>query len=70
MEKQANIKRVISPYKNLSDSQFKSINNYMKNKGFSPNDYELNRSGNTLIYKDINDKTFKEVSLFIKNLVI
>lgn len=70
MEKQANTKRVISPYKNLSDSQFNSINNYMKNKGFSPNDYELNRSGNTLIYKDINDKTFKEVSLFIKNLVI
>lgn len=70
MEKQAKIKNTIKTNKSLSNSQVKSIGNYLKKKGLDSSDFDVSNSGIVLIYKDLSDKVNKEISLFIKNSVI
>ena len=69
MEKQAKVKRTIKT-KNISDYQIKSIKNYLKHKDMKEDDYHVYDSGTILIYKDISDTTFKEISIYIKNSLI
>lgn len=70
MEKQAKIKNTIKTNKSLSNSQVKSIGNYLKKKGLDSSDFDVSNNGIVLMYKEIDDKVNKEISLFIKNSVI
>jgi hypothetical protein len=69
MEKEAEVRRTILT-KNLSANKIHSIKKYLKHKGMSENDYHVYDSGTILIYSDISDTTFKEISIYIKNSLI
>jgi len=70
MEKQASVKHTVKAIKGLSKSQINSISNYMKKKGFDNSDFDVYDNGMILIYKDVDSKVYKEISMFIKNNVI
>jgi hypothetical protein len=67
MEKQAKTKHTIKISKPLTNSQVKSLGNYLINKGLEVNDFDISSYGNVVIYKELNDKAIKEISIFIKN---
>ncbi|MBK7362973.1 MAG: DUF4314 domain-containing protein [Micavibrio sp.] len=70
MEKQAKVKHTIQALKGLSKSQINSIGNYMNNKGFDSSEFDVYDNGTILIYKDVDSRVYKEISMFIKNNVI
>ena len=67
MEKQAKTKHTIKMSNSLTDMQIKSLGNYLINKGLDVNDFDISSYGSVVIYKDLNEKTIKEISIFIKN---
>jgi hypothetical protein len=67
MEKQAKTKHTIRLPKSINKSQVKSLGNYLINKSLSVNDFDISEYGSVVIYKDLNDKTIKEISIYIKN---
>lgn len=67
MEKQAKTKHTIRLPKPINKLQVKSLGNYLINKGLSANDFDISEYGSVVIYKDLNDKTIKEISIYIKN---
>ena len=67
MEKQAKTKHTIKMSNSLTDMQVKSLGNYLINKGLDVNDFDISSYGSVVIYKDLNEKTIKEISIFIKN---